>query len=521
MASVKSLLLRYNHTVFWKQQLFYTKNHYKSSTTNLQLAQMLSKLLWAHRKLVVSATIFASDTNVKMYFNYFCFQNKKLSRTKKKVLNLFKYILRTRKLNKKQHYFYKNKFVASNVRTAAFINNLYKSTLLWTGGQLNKKLYKQTSLFTRVSSRPSIQTSSITYAKKPRPLLVTHFTADRSQQIRPVIFTTKQEQLTQRIFEKDSKHATYLTCQTAHDPLINKSKKKKRRTLRISSKKCATSGLRKGAGSTGFHGANKFIPGLVSRPNINIKARTVNNPTQEFTTVSFLSTTPSKEKFKHLNQKQAQKKKLNIILAANKKKRQTPKRLILLTRLQQRYQYLLLGRTLTNIFSKSTAVVGKSIITLSAKQIICHYKAQILQSLPYHYVNRLFFINDLVSTIVTTTLLRTSKLLSFYLARLLERLPRHTWLFHIFNRIMSVFKFYCRAPISLKILIRGRVDKKLRKKSVCVLRTQIALSRLDSAVDYCLTHSYTSASILGVKVWVVSNSKAAKTKTFSQRYKTY
>lgn len=65
---------------------------------------------------------------------------------------------------------------------------------------------------------------------------------------------------------------------------------------------------------------------------------------------------------------------------------------------------------------------------------------------------------------------------------------------------MSVFKFYCRAPISLKILIRGRVDKKLRKKSVCVLRTQIALSRLDSAVDYCLTHSYTSASILGVKV---------------------
>lgn len=65
---------------------------------------------------------------------------------------------------------------------------------------------------------------------------------------------------------------------------------------------------------------------------------------------------------------------------------------------------------------------------------------------------------------------------------------------------MSVFRFYCRAPISLKILIRGRINKKLRKKSVCVLRTQVALSTLDCAVDYSLTHSYTSASVLGIKV---------------------
>lgn len=361
-----------------------------------------------------------------MYFNYFCFQNKKLSRTKKKVLNLFKYILRKRKVNKKQYYFYKNKFVASNVRTAGFINKLYKSTLLWTGGQLRMKLYKQTTFLTRASSVLSIQTTSATFDKKPRPLLVTYFTKNRAQPIRPDLFTIKHSQSTQQIFWKDSTHPTYLNCQTTSVPLINKAKKQKRQTLRICSKKYANSSLRRVRSSTNFSGDTKSTPVLLSRPNMNIKSRTGNNPTRGFTKASFLTTTPPKEKIKNINYKQTYKKKKLNIMSTNKKKRQTPQRLVLLNRLQQRYQYLLLGRALTNIFSKSTAVVGKSIVTLSAKQIIYHYKAQILQSLPYHYVNRLFFINDLVATIVTTTLLRTSRLLSFYLARLLERLPRHT-----------------------------------------------------------------------------------------------
>lgn len=190
-------------------------------------------------------------------------------------------------------------------------------------------------------------------------------------------------------------------------------------------------------------------------------------------------------------------------------------------KLREKYQILALKSTFSQIVSAPVNMIGKCALTQTTRHMLTNYNAQVLASLPFQYVHRLFFIGDLVTTIIVTTLLRTSSLLSFYLARLLERLPRHTWLFHIFNRVMSVFRFYCRAPISLKILIKGRVNKKLRKNTVCVLRTQVALSTLDSSVDYSLTHSYTSASVLGVKVWVVSNSRSALTKTFSQRYKTY
>lgn len=65
---------------------------------------------------------------------------------------------------------------------------------------------------------------------------------------------------------------------------------------------------------------------------------------------------------------------------------------------------------------------------------------------------------------------------------------------------MSVFKFYCKAPLSLKVLIKGRIDKKLRKQTLCLLRTQVAMSTISSHTDYSLNHSYTSASILGIKV---------------------
>lgn len=192
-----------------------------------------------------------------------------------------------------------------------------------------------------------------------------------------------------------------------------------------------------------------------------------------------------------------------------------------LTSLRERYMLLHVGRALSGLLRQRVSLAGRNALSLSVGDIFAEYKRQVLSSLPHQYVTRLFFINDLVSAVIATTLLRSSNILSFYLARLLERLPRHTWFFHIFNRVMSVFKFYCRAPISLKVLVKGRVNKKLRKQTVCVLRTQVALSTLDCAVDYSLTHSFTSASVLGIKVWVVSNSRAAKTKTFSQRYKTY
>lgn len=182
---------------------------------------------------------------------------------------------------------------------------------------------------------------------------------------------------------------------------------------------------------------------------------------------------------------------------------------------------LKLQSVLQSILATPVTITSQNILKLKASKILLSYGWKVTQSLPTQYVYSFFFQKDLTNIIVCTVLLRTSSLLSFYLARLLERIPRHTWFFHIFNRIVAVFKFYCRVPLSLKVVVKGRINKKLRKQSVCLLRTQLATSTFDSAIDYSLTHSYTSASVLGVKVWVVSFTKAAFVKTFAQKYQAY
>lgn len=185
-----------------------------------------------------------------------------------------------------------------------------------------------------------------------------------------------------------------------------------------------------------------------------------------------------------------------------------------------KYLVLQINESLSTYLKTPVVICANSMLSTKATQLLTAYQIQLSASLPF-FMRRFFFHRDLVNIIICTTILRSSYLLSFYLARLLERIPRHKWFFHIFNRFVSVFKFYCRAPISLKILVKGRVNKKQRKHVVCVLRTQVALSKLSSAVDYSITHSFTRASVLGVKVWVISNSKTALLKTFDQKYRTY
>lgn len=188
--------------------------------------------------------------------------------------------------------------------------------------------------------------------------------------------------------------------------------------------------------------------------------------------------------------------------------------------LKKRYLFFALGCVLSRLVKKSTLLCPAPVLSIGSESLLSYYRNRVDAAIPF-FLKKLFFHKDLINTIVCTSLLRNSYLLSFFLARLMEKIPRHTWFFNALNRYVSVFRFYCNAPISLKIIIKGRVNRKLRKKSVCVLKTQVALSRMQSAVDYSLTHSFTRASVLGVKVWVVSNSRASKVKTFDQKYKTY
>lgn len=167
-----------------------------------------------------------------------------------------------------------------------------------------------------------------------------------------------------------------------------------------------------------------------------------------------------------------------------------------------------------------TAIVSQNIMHSRISQLLALYNKQILHSLPLQYASY-FYYKDLTNILVCSLTLRSSALLSFYLARLYEHVPNHTLLFHVFNRVFAVFKFYCKAPLSLRVLVKGRVNRKLRKHTMCLIQTQLSTSAMRSAIDYSLTHSFTGASVLGIKVWVISFSKSVSVKTFAQKYCVY
>lgn len=146
-----------------------------------------------------------------------------------------------------------------------------------------------------------------------------------------------------------------------------------------------------------------------------------------------------------------------------------------------------------------TAVVSQNILYSKIGHLLSIYNQQILQSLPQQY-SSYFYYKDLTNILVCALTLRCSSLLSFYLARLYEHVPKHSLIFHVFNRIFAVFKFYCKAPLSLRVLVKGRVNRRLRKHTVCLIQTQVSTSAVRSAIDYSLAHSFTGASVLGIKV---------------------
>lgn len=183
-----------------------------------------------------------------------------------------------------------------------------------------------------------------------------------------------------------------------------------------------------------------------------------------------------------------------------------------------------LNKLISDIIKKTcliqTAVVSQNIMYSKIAHLLNLYNRQILQSLPQQY-SSYFYYKDLTNILVCALTLRCSSLLSFYLARLYEHVPKHSVIFHVFNRVFAVFKFYCKAPLSLRVLVKGRVNRRLRKHTVCLIQTQVSTSAIRSAMDYSLSHSFTGASVLGIKVWVISFSKSVAVKTFAQRYRVY
>lgn len=646
MTSIKALLLRYTHSVSWKQPTLKKKNHFQSATQTLQLQTLLAKVLWNHRLLLVSALVYSSKTSINFYFNYFQFYNSKLSRYSKTHFNVLRTDLldqskRRKQLSlklggiqpcalkpwkwciaaSKQVLLKSPTTISKKLAMASGQINLFRTTsfevpetkktvvLFSTPIMRYRKSVKRAKNSTCVSgvqqkavrrhqrraffrtfdnfklkraARKTVLSSDIVARKGLQPVKKAFALASRQpkaslskaalEKQRPFLHysktTAKVKGQKRHIQTPKPKKPRWQPPRTIKEHLVHQQTLEAMQQMVIASREALEALERAEAeAAAAAEWKRKIESGEVdltkSRPikqdfilrhffglkteeeskeegSVDSIIKSNNPPEGELvnpalevsrsfnhtdacppiTKAAPTSANQLRELFdSDVNKKEGKVQQGSSLLARSWHTPTT--RLGSLNGFRDHYRFLRINMSLTRLMCRRVQLVGRNVLTLSIQNMFSDYVGQVLTSLPHQYVNRMFFITDLVAVTVATTLLRSSSILSFYLARLLERLPRHTWFFHIFNRVMSVFKYYCRAPISLKILIKGRINKKLRKQSVCVLRTQVALSTLDSSVDYCLTHSFTSASVLGVKVWVVSNSKAAKTKTFSQRYRTY
>ena len=104
--------------------------------------------------------------------------------------------------------------------------------------------------------------------------------------------------------------------------------------------------------------------------------------------------------------------------------RARPGQQALAAKLATKYFILNLNNSLSSYLKTPVDVFANDILSTKATQLITVYQTQLSASLPY-FMHRFFFHRDMSNIIVCTTILRSSHLLSFYLARLLEKTPRH------------------------------------------------------------------------------------------------
>jgi hypothetical protein len=99
-----------------------------------------------------------------------------------------------------------------------------------------------------------------------------------------------------------------------------------------------------------------------------------------------------------------------------------------------------------------------------------------------------------------------ANLLAKYISFLLENTRKHTFIVKFIKKIVNLcfenLPSNFLAVNGIKILIKGRLNKRKRTKTFLIDKGQIALQTLQNPLDYCQTHAVTLYGTFGVKVWL-------------------
>lgn len=130
------------------------------------------------------------------------------------------------------------------------------------------------------------------------------------------------------------------------------------------------------------------------------------------------------------------------------------------------------------------------------------FKRLILQLRKY---NRSFFYKEFVNALtILNKFHNSSKLLAVLISKLFEKIKRHNFFLNFLKRFLILIVYSSISKIKgIKILIKGRFNRRPRSKQRLVQIGKVALQTLDSNISYSCSTAFSIFGTFGIKVWVL------------------
>ena len=161
-----------------------------------------------------------------------------------------------------------------------------------------------------------------------------------------------------------------------------------------------------------------------------------------------------------------------------------------------------------NIFTKKTLDINIVLQQLNNKNLflLFNYKTEFLKNSLIKlrkYSNSLFFKESLNILSIAITKKNSAKLIAEFLAFQFSVIKKHNFFLNFLKRALILFVTSNFSFIQgLKILIKGRLNGKLRAKSRLLLIGKIPLQTINSKISYSTSVSYSLYGTFGFKIWI-------------------
>jgi hypothetical protein len=121
---------------------------------------------------------------------------------------------------------------------------------------------------------------------------------------------------------------------------------------------------------------------------------------------------------------------------------------------------------------------------------------------------KLYYIFNLFNILIYALYTKQSILINYYLSILLKKNRKHTRVLRKLYIIFQNFQLLFRNWNALKILIKGKINGKLRKRKYVIIinivgrRNNLSLQTLDLLIDYNYSYIRTYTGVFGLHTWL-------------------